>query len=245
MFKFSVVIPVYNEKESVVFLYTSLRQVIEKLRQPYEIIFVDDCSIDGTFEALSGINLSPANLIVVGLSKHSGQSVAMQAGFDIAQGELIITMDGDLQNDSKDIILLRDEMIKGNYDIVCGWRYERKDPLNKLVVSKIAHVLRRLVTKENIHDFGCSLRIFKRAVLNNVYLSGGMHRFFVLIMHKRGYKIGEVKVRHNPRRFGKSKYNLYNRLFECLMDFTRILLFDTRKALNCKIKYQIKRIIRK
>ncbi len=245
MLKFSLVIPVYNEKESVAILYMSLRRVMDRLRQAYEIIFVDDCSIDGTFEALSGIDLRPANLIVAGLSKHSGQSIAMQAGFDIAQGEWIITMDGDLQNDPEDIILLREKMIKGDYDIVCGWRYERKDPLNKLLVSKIACALRRAITKENIHDFGCSFRIFKRVVLNNVYFSTGMHRFFVLIMHKLRYKIGEIKVKHNPRRFGKSKYNLYNRLFECLIDFTRILLFDTRKALKRKAKYQIERIVKK
>ncbi|MFH1191192.1 MAG: glycosyltransferase family 2 protein [Candidatus Omnitrophota bacterium] len=245
MIKFSLIIPVYNEKESVVFLYMSLRQVMDKLAQPYEIIFVDDCSLDGTFEALSNLDLRPANLIVAGLNKHSGQSVAMQAGFDISQGEWLITMDGDLQNDPEDIILLRDEMIKGNYDIVCGWRHQRNDPLNRLLVSKIACVLRRVFTKENIHDFGCSFRIFKRGVLNNIYFSGGMHRFFVLIMHKLGYKIGEMKVKHNARRFGKSKYNLYNRLFECLVEFTSILLFDTHKVLHYKAKYQVEHIIRK
>lgn len=245
MLKFSLVIPVYNEKESVVILYMSLRQVMDKIKQAYEIIFVDDCSTDGTFEALSGIDLRPANLIIARLSKHGGQSEAMQAGFDIARGELIITMDGDLQNDPGDIILLWEKITKDDYDIVCGWRYERKDPLNKLLVSRIACALRRAITKENIHDFGCSFRIFKRTVLNNVYFSRGMHRFFVLIMRKLGYKIGEIKVRHNPRRFGKSKYNLYNRLFESLTDFTLILLSDTRKMLRYKTNHQIERIVRK
>ncbi len=245
MIKFSVIVTVYNEERSVIPVYYSLKKVMDIIGESYELIFVNDGSRDKSLEVLKSIKLSPANLIIVDLAKHRGQSTAMQAGFDSAGGEMIITLDGDLQNEPEDIILLYDEMIKGKYDIICGWRYLRKDPLNRLVISKIACILLRAITKENIHDFGCSLRIFKREVLSNIYFSGGMHRFFVLIMHKLGYKIGEIKVTHNHRRFGKSKYNLHNRLFECLVDFTRILLFDTRKALNCKIKYQINRIIKK
>lgn len=223
MLKFSVVIPVYNEEPSIPLLYMSLKDAMDKMGQPYEIIFVDDCSTDNSVDVLSSIGSETSNLIAISLNKHSGQSVAMQAGFDTAKGELIITMDGDLQYDPKDIPNLLNKMREG-YDIVCGWRYNRIDPQSKLLTSKAACALRRMITKENIHDFGCNFRIFKRTVIKNIYFSGGMHRFFTLIMFRLGYKAAEVKVEHRFRRFGHSNYNLYNRLAECLVDFIRISL---------------------
>lgn len=233
MLKFSIVIPIYNEEETVVPLYLSLKRVMDRMEQSYEIIFVNDGSTDNSLGVLNSIDSKPANLIIVNLNKHSGQSAALQAGFDIAEGELIITMDGDLQNDPEDIPKLLEKMKEG-FDVVCGWRYNRIDPFSKVFPSKIASTFLRIITRENIHDFGCTLRIFKKEILKNVYLSGGMHRFFVLIMFKLGYKIGEVKVKHYPRRFGCSKYNISNRLLQCLIDSMRILLFDIKKLMKRK-----------
>lgn len=244
MLKFSVVIPVYNEKQSIVPLYSSLRSVMEKIGQSYEIIFVNDCSTDNSLETLKGIDLKSSNLIIISLGKRNGQSLAMQAGFDIAQGDLIITMDGDLQNDPEDIPELLAKMNEG-YDVVCGWRKNRKDTISKLLVSKIARVILRIITKVNIHDFGCTLRIFKKEALRGVYLSTGMHRFFILIISKLGRKIGEIKVKHYPRTFGRSKYNIHNRLFEFLIGLTRVSFFDIHRLMERRQDYQIREIIRK
>lgn len=242
--KFSVIIMVYNEEQAIIPLYGSLKSVMDRMGQSYEIIFVNDGSTDSSLDKLKGIDLSPAQLVIVNLKKHSGQATAMQAGFDIIQGELIITMDGDLQNDPEDIPDLLGKMKEG-YDVVCGWRYDRKDPWSKVFVSKVAFNLMRLVTNKNIHDFGCTLRIFKRGVLENVYLFRGMHRFFIQIVSKLGYKVGEIKVRHHPRRFGESKYNISNRLGEYLIDCISILFFDIYKVMKRKANPQIREIIRK
>lgn len=221
---YSIVIPIYNEEQAVVSLYLSLKRVMDRPEESYEIIFVDDCSTDGSLKMLKSIVPVQSDLVILSLSKHSGQSAAMQAGFDACRGELIITMDGDLQNSPFDIPKLIDKLNEG-FDVVCGWRYERKDPKVKLLVSKIAGYLRRIITKEEIHDFGCTLRLFKREVLDGIYFSRGMHRFFTLIMIKLGYRIGEVKTKHYPRKYGKSKYNICNRTIEPLIDFIRLNLF--------------------
>ena len=244
MLKFSVVIPICNEEQSVAPLYSSLRSIMEKMGQPYEIIFVDDCSVDNSLEIIKNIELKPANLIIVSLSKRSGQSLAMQAGFDIAQGELIITMDGDLQNDPEDIPGLLDKMNEG-YDVFCGRRSSRKDPLTKLLVSRAACSVFRIITNINIHDFGCTLRIFKKEALRGVYLSAVMHMFFILIMAKLGRKIGEINVKHHPRIFGRSKYNTHNRLFEFLMGLMRVSFFEIPGLMEHKSDYQIKDVIRR
>jgi len=234
----------YNEEQTVIPLYYSLKKVMDKLGQSYEIIFVNDGSTDKSPDRLRSINLTPADLIIVDLDKHRGQSTAMQAGFDIAQGEFIITMDADLQNDPEDIPRLWDKL-KDGYDAVCGWRYNRKDPRSKVIISHLASFFLRLMVKQDIHDFGCSLRILRKEALKNVYLSKGMHRFFILLMLKLGYKIGEVKVNHRPRRFGQSKYNIHNRLFECLFVFLRISLYDVHNLMeHHKPEYKIK-VIRK
>jgi glycosyltransferase involved in cell wall biosynthesis len=244
MLKFSIVIPIYNEEQSIVPIYLSLRRVMERMEQSYEVIFVNDGSSDRSAQVLNSIDLKPPNLTIVNLNKHSGQSAAMQAGFDVAEGELIITIDGDLQNEPGDIPNLLDKM-KDGYDVVCGWRYDRKDPWGKLLASNIACTLRRIITKEDIHDFGCGLRIFKKEVLRDIYLSSGMHRFFTLITSRLGYKTGEIKVKHCPRRYGISKYNIHNRLRQCIMDTIRILLFDIHQLMKCRSSYQIKEVIRK
>lgn len=222
--KISVIVPIHNEKFSIKPLYSSLQQSMGAIGQPYEIIFVNDYSTDGSLDELAGLCLGGSNLKVISLSRRYGQSLAIQAGLDIASGDLIVTMDGDLQNDPEDIPKLLNKMNDG-FDMVCGWRYMRNDPYDKILASKIAGFMRRIITGEHVHDFGCSLRVFRKDVVGDIYLSSGMHRFFTLIILRLGYKIGEVKIKHNPRRFGKSKYNTYNRLCECLLGFIGILVF--------------------
>ncbi|MDD5477955.1 MAG: glycosyltransferase family 2 protein [Candidatus Omnitrophica bacterium] len=245
MLKFSVIISVYNEEQAAAQLYYSLKKVMDGLGQAYETIFVNDGSTDKSLDMLKSINLSPANLVIVDLDKHRGQSTALQAGFDISRGKFIITMDGDLQNDPEDIPRMLDKLQEG-YDLVCGWRHNRKDPRIKVIISNLVSFFLRLMVKQNIHDFGCPMRILKKEALKDVYLSKGMHRFFTLLMFKLGYKIGEVEVNHRPRRFGKSKYNIHNRLFECLFVFLRISLYDIRNLREYhEPDYKIKGVIRK
>lgn len=244
MLKFSVIIPVYNEERTAIPVYFSVNEVMEKIGGTYEIIFVNDGSTDNSLSVLKSINLKPANLVIIDLNKHSGQSAAMQGGFDFARGETIITLDGDFQNDPKDIPKLLDAMIKSKYDAVCGWRWQRKDRFSKVFISRAASIFIRFVIHENIHDFGCTMRVFKREVLRNICLSRGMHRLFVPILAKLKYSIGEVKVRHHPRRFGRSKYNIHNRLI-FIIDFIRFLILGVNGMNKHRINYQIKEIIRR
>ena len=241
--KFSVVVPVYNEEESILPLCSSLKRVMSNLKEEYEVI-INDSSQDQSLKVLTSVDFKPADFIIVDIKDRSGQSCALQSGFDIARGEIIITMDGDLQNDPNDIPKLLDK-IKEDYDIVCGWRYHRKDPWDKIFISKIANYFRRVIAKEKIHDVGCTLRVFKKEALKDVYLSWCMHRFFTLIMSRLGYKITEVNVIHCHRRFGRSKYNLHNRLFEGLAGLCYFLFCDIHRVVTKKANYKIKEVIRK
>lgn len=244
MLRFSVVIPVYNEEESIAPLYASLKNMMDKLGESYEIIFVNDGSNDRSNEVLNNIvNLKWSSLVIVELSRHYGQSITMQAGFDIARGEFIITMDGDLQEDPKDIPRLVEKLQSG-YDVVCGFRNERKDPWNKVQISKIFSLMRRIVFKEKIHDPGCTFRIFKNEILKRIFLFKGAHRFFTLIVIRLGYKVGEMNITHHKRRFGKSKYNLHNRVLEALSVLVKIISIDFEVLIKRKHCYEIKNIIR-
>ncbi len=220
---YSVVIPVYNEEKTVRPLYFRIKETMDKLAKPYELIFVNDASYDKSFFELNQISVNPANLVIINLARHLGQSAALQAGFNIAKGEIIITLDADLQVDPIDIPKLL-EKIEGGYDLVCGYRYKRKDPKIKIYTSRLAVFFRRLITREEIHDPGCPLKAFKKSVLEDILLDKDMHRFFTLLVKKAGYKITEVKILHYPRKFGKSHYNTCNRLFNSLCIFLRILL---------------------
>ncbi len=200
--KYSVVIPVYNEEGNVKDLHREVVSVMRKLKEGFEIIFVDDGSTDNTFLELK--SLSPVKIIR--LRKNYGQSTAIDAGVKAAKGEIIITLDGDRQNDPKDIVKLLDKLEKG-YDVVCGWRYKRKDPFLKRFVSKGAAFLRGILVKDGVHDAGCTLRVYKRECFENLDLYGELHRMIPALMRWRGFKVGEVKVNHRPRVRGKSKYN--------------------------------------
>jgi glycosyltransferase involved in cell wall biosynthesis len=198
----SVVVPLYNEEGNVRELHRRILESCRKLGKSFEIIFVDDGSDDKTQGNCKG--LSPLKLIV--LRKHHGQTAGMDAGIKAAAGDIIITMDGDLQNDPADMGILLAEMEKG-YDVVSGWRAKRKDPLMKKFFSRTANLLRKILIQDKIHDSGCSLKAYRRECFQDVDLFGEMHRFIPAILELQGYKVGEVVVSHHPRIHGKTKYN--------------------------------------
>jgi glycosyltransferase involved in cell wall biosynthesis len=198
----SVIVPLYNEEGNVVELHKRIKEACESLRKSYEIIFINDGSTDDTVEKCK--NLSPLKLIV--FRKWFGQTAGFDAGIKVAQGNIIITMDGDLQNDPADIKLLLEEMNKG-YDVVSGWRFKRKDNFSKRFFSRGANLLRKILIQDNIHDSGCSLKAYKKGCFEDVDLFGEMHRFIPAILELQGYKVGEVKVSHHPRIHGVTFYN--------------------------------------
>jgi glycosyltransferase involved in cell wall biosynthesis len=220
----SVVVPVYNEVENAPILYRSIREVLETLKRSYEIILVDDGSRDGTREKLRELAANDPNLRIILFRRNFGQSAAMAAGFRAAGGGLIVAMDGDLQNDPKDIPRLLQKIGEG-YDVVSGWRKNRKDKLVlRKIPSKIANRLICSVTDVRLHDTGCSLKIFRREVIQNIRLYGELHRFIPGLARVEGARISEIPVAHHPRRFGKSKYNL-SRTFRVIMDLASLNLF--------------------
>lgn len=198
----SVVVPLYNEEGNVTELHQKIVAACKTLQKPFEVIFVDDGSKDKTLEEAR--RLSP--LVLVEFRRNFGQTAAFDAGFKAARGEVIVTMDGDLQNDPNDISLLLEKMNEG-YDIVSGWRWQRKDSLSKKIFSRGANLLRKVLLHDHIHDSGCSLKAFKRECFENLDLYGEMHRFIPALLEIQGYRVGEVKVSHHPRVHGVTKYN--------------------------------------
>jgi glycosyltransferase involved in cell wall biosynthesis len=212
----SVVVPLYNEEGNVKELHQRIIGACNSLGKSFEVIFIDDGSTDGTAENCEGL----APLKLIRFRKNYGQTACFDAGIKTAKGEIIITMDGDLQNDPKDIKLLLDEMDKG-YDVVSGWRWQRKDTLMKRFFSRGANLLRKILVEDNIHDSGCSLKAYKKECFNDVDLFGEMHRFMPAILQFDGYKVGEVKVSHHPRLHGKTKYN-WRRAIKGFVDMVAI-----------------------
>ncbi len=217
----SVVVPVYNELENLSALHSALTYSMQQVGRPYEILVVDDGSDDGSREVLRQLSAEDPNLRVVLFRRNYGQTAAMSAGFDYARGTTLITMDGDLQNDPADIKRLVEKLDEG-YDIVCGWRRNRKDAYaTRLLPSKIANFLIRRTTGVPIHDTGCSLKAYRSWVVRSLNLYSDMHRFIAALGAGLGARIAEVPVRHHPRLFGESKYGL-GRIFRVLADLVVI-----------------------
>ena len=220
----SVVVPIYNERENVAPLYRSIRDVLRMLGRKTEMVFVDDGSSDGTREVLRGLAARDRSLRVVLFRRNFGQSAAMAAGFRASRGDVVVTMDGDLQNDPADIPQLLSKIEEGA-DVVSGWRRDRKDRLFlRKIPSRLANRLICSVTDVRLHDTGCSLKAFRREVVDRIRIYGELHRFLPALARVEGARIGEMVVRHHPRRFGKSKYNL-TRTFRVLMDLSTLNLF--------------------
>lgn len=204
----SIIIPVYNEEENVVRLFEKIQAVCEKLNEKYEILFVDDGSQDSTFQVLCARHKDRPDLKVIRFKKNAGQTAAMAAGFEFAQGQRIISMDGDFQNDPVDIPKLL-EKLDEDYDLICGWRKDRQDKfLTRRVPSIVANWIIGKVMGVPIYDNGCSLKAYRASSIKQVSLYGEMHRFIPAMSTLIGARIAEVVVTHHPCRFGKSKYGL-------------------------------------
>jgi glycosyltransferase involved in cell wall biosynthesis len=216
----SVVIPLYNEEENVQELHSRLKSVLDKLDTDYELLFIDDGSSDNTLKLLQDIQLQDNTVVVLSLRRNFGQTAAFAAGFDYSRGDIIITMDGDLQNDPNDIPKLI-ELMKDN-DLVSGWRKKRKDPfISRRLPSILANWLISKVTGVNLHDYGCSLKAYKRDVIKNLKLYGEMHRFIPAVASWYGVRIAEVETEHHPRVRGKSKYGI-SRTMKVVLDLITV-----------------------
>lgn len=217
----SVVVPLYNEEDNVQLLYDEIKGVLDTMAEQAEIVFVDDGSRDTTLAKLEVIQAGDDHVRVVSLRRNFGQTAAMTAGFDHARGGVIITMDGDLQNDPHDIPQLVGKLNEG-YDVVTGWRYDRQDPfLSRKLPSQLANRLISRVTGVGLHDYGCTLKAFRREVIDNINLYGEMHRFIPAIASGMGISFTEVKVNHRARRFGTSKYGI-SRTIRVVLDLITV-----------------------
>ncbi len=229
----SIVIPLLNEEDNIPPLYQSLKDVLDGMDIEYEIIIIDDGSTDRSYEILQGLAEKDKSLKVIRFRRNFGQTAGLAAGFDEADGDVVITMDADLQNDPKDIPKLLDKINEG-YDLVAGWRYDRQDAeISRKLPSRIANALISKTTDVKLHDYGCTLKAFRKEVVKNINLYGELHRFIPAIASWMGVKIAEVKVNHHARIHGESKYNI-SRTPRVLLDlFTvKFLLSYSAKPLQ-------------
>lgn len=217
----SVIIPVFNEQDSLEKLQPALKTELDKLKKSYEIIYVDDGSRDKSAQVIAGFAKHDASVKAVFLGGNLGQTAAISAGIDHAQGAVMVFMDADLQNDPADIQALLDKMEEG-YDVVSGWRHKRKDPfLSRRFFSIVANWIISKVTGVRLHDYGCSLKAYKAGVIKDISLYGEMHRFIPALAKLTGASIAEIKVSHHSRKHGKSKYGL-ERIFKVACDLITV-----------------------
>jgi glycosyltransferase involved in cell wall biosynthesis len=223
--RLSVVIPIFNEEQNIAPLYQDLKIVLEGMAAAYEVIFVDDGSDDAGNEVLQELARDDKRVKVIQFRKNFGQTAAIAAGVEHAQGEIVITMDGDGQNDPRDIPRLLERLEQG-YDVASGWRKQRKDPLlNKRFPSALANRLISWLTRVKLHDYGCTLKAYRRDILRDIHLYGEMHRFIPAYASWVGARITELEVAHHPRRHGRSKYGL-SRTTSIILDLITILFLQ-------------------
>jgi glycosyltransferase involved in cell wall biosynthesis len=213
----SIIIPVFNEEENILSLYAEVKTVCKQNNYKYEIIIIDDGSTDNTVEIIG--NLCPITLII--FRKNFGQTAALDVGIKKSNNDYIIPMDGDGQNDPKDIPMMIKYLEDNNLDIVSGWRKDRKDSFMKKFISFGARIIRNFLINDGIHDSGCTLKVYKKECFNNVSLFGEMHRFIPALMKIKGYKIGELPVNHRKRKFGITKYS-WQRTIKGLLDMISV-----------------------
>ena len=218
--KLSLVVPAYNEQECIADCIAELRAVLLGIGRPFEILVVDDGSADETFDILRGLKETMPELRVIRFDANHGQTAAMAAGFEHAQGAIVVTTDADAQNDPADIPTLLDKM--NDWDVVCGIRTDRADNFLRRASSRIANAVRNWVTGDCIADTGCTLRAYRREFLTRLKLFEGMHRFLPTLLKLAGARVTEVPVRHRPRLRGQSKYGVWNRLFKGLRDLLAV-----------------------
>jgi len=228
----SILIPVYNEEGNLSLLYEKLMTALKKAGRPYEVIFVDDGSSDGTMEILLDLREKNPNVKIVCFSRNFGQTAALSAGIDVSKGDILIPMDGDLQTDPEDILPLLRKIEEG-FDVVSGWRKDRKDPfLTRRLPSILANKIISWIGGVHLHDYGCTLKAYKRDILKNIKLYGEMHRFIPIYARWIGARVAEIPVRHFPRGSGSSKYGI-SRIFKVILDLmvVKFLLSYSQKPI--------------
>lgn len=218
----SIVVPLYNESESVEDLLRQIKSELQRLSLSYEIIFVDDGSTDNTWEVIEKQKGKTPELKGIKFRHNSGQTSAMVAGFNYASGEIIVTLDGDLQNDPSDIPALL-EKIKEGYDIVSGWRKDRKDHFSRVLPSRVANAIISIATGVKLHDYGCTLKAYRAECIKQLHAYGEMHRFFPALASMTGASVTEIPVNHHPRKYGASKYG-FDRIFKVFSDILAMSL---------------------
>jgi glycosyltransferase involved in cell wall biosynthesis len=203
----SVVIPVHNEERSVALLLDEIGSALEPLGQPWEAVFVDDGSEDGTFAALTRLHAAADNVRVVRLRRNFGKAAALQAGFEAAAGDVVVTIDGDLQDDPAEIPRLLAKLDEG-FDLVSGWKARRRDPLSRRVPSRIFNVVTGRLSGLRLHDLNCGLKAYRAEVVRGLRIYGELHRFLPVLAHYRGFRVAELPVNHRPREHGRSRYGM-------------------------------------
>lgn len=234
LMEYSVVIPLKNEAENIGPLIEELEPVMEGLKRAYEVICIDDGSTDNTLSILRSLKEKKPYLHILSFDRNYGQTSAFDAGFKAAQGKFIITLDGDRQNDPRDIPKL--VALAQKYDLVVGWRSERKDPLSKKIISQWANFFRSRLCKDGVHDTGCSLKLYRKECLDKIKLFHGMHRFLPALFAMEGFRVTEIAVNHRERTHGKTKYNFFNRSFNTLADLLAVRWMGRRS-----LRYQVKK----
>ena len=232
----SLVVPVYNERDNLPPLVEEIGRALGGRR--YEIVAVDDGSTDGSLEVLKALKQSHAELHVLAFAEHAGQTAAFAAGFGAARGKVIVTLDADLQNDPADIPALVDELERSGAAVVAGYRVERRDTGWKRLQSRIANGVRNRLNRETIRDTGCSLKAFRAEAVRALPLFNGMHRFLPTLVRMRGGRVTEVPVRHRPRRFGSTKYGMWNRAFRAFVDALAVRWMQ-RRALHYRVREEL------
>ncbi len=232
----SIVAPVYNEEENLPELARQIREVMSGWGKTYEVILVDDGSRDRSRQVIKNLIAQDSHVRLVGFAKNAGETAAHDAGTRAARGDVIVTIDSDLQNDPHDIPRLVSAL--GDYDLVSGWRRKREDSLLKRFSSRVANFVREAFTGDSVRDSGCTYRAFRRECLKKIKLYRGMHRFMPTLFKMEGFRICEIEVEHHPRRFGKSKYGVLNRVFRAFVDLMAVRWMRSR-ALRYEIDEEV------
>lgn len=229
----SVLVPVLDEVNTVAELATRVARVLEGMGRSFEIIFVDDGSRDGTGAKVREVHQKDSRIRLVRLRRNFGKAAALSAGFDHSSGRLLITMDGDLQDDPEEIPRLLAKLEDDNLDLVSGWKKERKDPISKRYPSRLFNWVTSAIASVDLHDFNCGFKAYRREVLEEVAVYGELHRYIPVLASRQGFSIGEIEVRHHPRRHGVSKYG-WDRLYKGLLDLITVLFITryTRRPLH-------------
>jgi glycosyltransferase involved in cell wall biosynthesis len=217
----SILVPLFNERENLEPLWAKIQEAMAPLGKRYEVFFVDDGSTDGSFQVLERLHAENEVVKVVQFRMNHGKSAALAIGFEHASGQVIITMDADLQDDPAEIPNLLSKLQEG-YDLVSGWKHRRRDPISKTIPSKLFNRVTSLISRIKIHDFNCGLKAYRREVTDNIRVYGELHRYLPVLAHWKGYRVGEVKVHHHPRLHGKSKFGL-SRFIKGFLDLLTVM----------------------